>query len=160
MCSNGTYSIQFMPQMTLKSPNLTKIDAKALAMSLTCILDIYLKLKERKGSRLNHFRFWNIKIWLNEEISESKLMDYEERQDEDIMSLEDDKWPLWGKREGKRTWIMRHETNSSSCMEVWNPKYDGNIYSEFEAKFGVLSEVHFRHTIYRFKAWKVRSPTV
>ena len=48
-----------------------------------------------------------------------------------------------------------HETNSSSCMEVWNPKYEGNIYSEFEAKFGLLSEVHFRHTIYRLKLEKL-----
>ena len=30
-------------------------------------------------------------------------MDHEERQDEDIMSLEDDKLPLWSKKEGKKT---------------------------------------------------------
>ena len=51
-----------------------------------------------------HFIFWKIKKGLNEEISESSLMDHEERQDEDIMSLEDEKWPLWSKKEGKKTW--------------------------------------------------------
>ena len=33
----------------------------------------------------------------------SRFMDHEERQDEDIMSLEDDKLPLWSKKEGKKT---------------------------------------------------------
>ena len=63
----------------------------ALAMSLTYILEIYLRLKRMKGCKLNHFRFWNIKKGLNEEISESKLMAHEEKQDKDIMSLSDDK---------------------------------------------------------------------
>ena len=31
------------------------------------------------------------------------------------------------------------------------------MYSDFEDKLGVLSKVHFRHTIYRFKAWEVKS---
>ena len=35
---------------------------------------------------------------LNEEISESRLMDRKERQDGDIMSLGDDKLPLWSKK--------------------------------------------------------------
>ena len=73
-------------------------------MSLTYILEIYLRFKERKWCKLNHFIFWKIKKGLNEEISESSLMDHEERQDEDIMSLEDEKWPLWSKKEGKKTW--------------------------------------------------------
>ena len=30
-------------------------------------------------------------------------MDHEENQDEDIMSLEDEKWPLWSKKESKKT---------------------------------------------------------
>ena len=47
--------------MTLKSSNLIKIVAKALAMSLTCILEIYLRFKERKWCKLNHFRLWKIK---------------------------------------------------------------------------------------------------
>ena len=78
-------------------------------MSLTCILDIYLRFKERKWCKLNHFRFWKIKKWLNKEISKSRLMDLKERQDENVMSLGDDKWPLWSKKEGKQTWKMRHE---------------------------------------------------
>ena len=35
-----------------------------------------------------------------------------------------------------------------------------NIYSDFEDKFGALSGVHFIHTIYRFEAREVRSPTL
>ena len=35
-------------------------------------------------------------------ISNSRLMDHEERKDEDIMSLEDEKGPLWNKKEGKK----------------------------------------------------------
>ena len=36
-------------------------------------------------------------------------MERKERQDEDIMSLEDEKWPLWSKKEGKKTWEIRLE---------------------------------------------------
>ena len=36
----------------------------------------------------------------------------------------------------------------------------GNIYFEFENKFGAVPEVHFIHTIYHFEAWEVRSPTL
>ena len=42
------------------------------------------------------------------EISELRLIDHKKRQDEDIMSLEDEKWPLWSKKEGKKTWKIRH----------------------------------------------------
>ena len=129
-------------------------------MSLTCILEIYLRFKGRKWCKLTHFRFWKIKKWLNEEISELRLMDYEERQNEDIMSLGDHKWPLWSKKDGKQTWIMNHEINSSSCMKNWNSKSSGNMYSDFEDKFEVLIEFHFRHTIYCFEAQEVESPTL
>ena len=44
-------------------------------------------------------------------------MDHEERKDEDIMSLEYDKLPLWSKKEGKKAWEMRQETRFS-CMEI------------------------------------------
>ena len=50
-----------MYHKTLKSFDLIKIVAKALAMSLTFILEIYLRFKERKRYKLNHFRFWKIK---------------------------------------------------------------------------------------------------
>ena len=79
-------------------------------------------------------------------------MDNKERQDKDIMSLGDEKWPLWSKKEGKRTWIIKHEENSSSCMEVWNSKSGGNMYSNFEENFGALSKVHFMHPIFFFEA--------
>ena len=132
-------------------------------MSLTCILEIYLRFKGRKWCKLNHFRFcklnhfrfWKIKKGLNEEISESRLMDYEERQNEDIISLGDHKWPLWSKKDGKQTWNMRHEINSSSCMKIWNSKSSGNMYSDFEAKFEALLKVHFRPTIYFLRLRKL-----
>ena len=73
-------------------------------MSLICTLKTYLRFKGRKWCKLNHFRFWKIKKGVNEEISESRLMDHKERQDEDIMSLKDEKWPLWSKKESKKTW--------------------------------------------------------
>ena len=60
-------------------------------MSLNFTLETYLRLKGRKWCKLNHSRFWKIKKGVNEEISESRLMDHEKRQDEDIMSLEDEK---------------------------------------------------------------------
>ena len=147
MCSNGTYLMWFMYHKTLKPSDLTQIDAKAIAMSLTCILEIYLTFKARKGCKFNHFRFWKIKKGSNEEMSKSRLMDYEEREDKDIMSLEAEKWPLWSKKEGKKIWIMRHEASSSSCMEVWNSKSSGNMYSDFEVRFGVLPKVHFGKAI-------------
>ena len=86
-------------------------------------------------------------------------MNHEERKNEDIMSLEDEKWPLWSKKEGKKTWEMRHEARFS-CMEIQNSKSNGNIYSEFEDKFGVLIGVHFIHTIYLLEAWEVKSLTL
>ena len=46
---------------------------------------------------------------------------------------------------------MRHEARFN-CMEIYNSKFGGNIYSEFEDKFGVLPGVHFRHTIYFFES--------
>ena len=55
MCFNDTYSIWFMNHKTLKSSNLTQIDAKALPMGLTFILKIYLKFKGRKGRKLKPF---------------------------------------------------------------------------------------------------------
>ena len=68
--------------------------------------------------QVKSFYIWKIKKWLNEEMSDSRLMNYEERQDEDIISLDDEEWPLWSKKEDTQTWEMRHEANSSSCMEI------------------------------------------
>ena len=39
-------------------------------------------------------------------------------------------------------------------------KSDDIIYFEFEDKFGALYGVHYIHTIYRFEAWEVKSPTL
>ena len=52
---------------------------------------------------------------------------------------------------------MRYKARFS-CMEIWNSKSSGNIYSDFEDKFGVLPEVHFRHAIYHFEAQEAKSP--
>ena len=68
-------------------------------------------------------------------------MDHDKKKDEDIISLKDEKWPLWSKKEGKKTWEMRHEVRFN-YMEIWNSKSDGNMYSNFEDKFGVLPKVH------------------
>ena len=91
-------------------------------------------------------------------MSELRLINYEERQDKDTMSLEDEKWPLWSKKEDKQTWIMSYEANTSSCMEVWNSKSSGNMYSKFETKFRSIIEVHFMHAIYHFEAREIKSP--
>ena len=56
---------------------------------------------------------------------------------------------------------MENEASSKIhqvCVEIWNSKYGGNIYFEFEATFGALSKVHFGQTIYRFEALKVKNP--
>ena len=59
-------------------------------MSLIYTLEIYLRFKGRKLCKLNDFRFWKIKKGLNEEISDSRLIERKERQNKDIMRLEDD----------------------------------------------------------------------
>ena len=41
----------FMHHKTLKSSKLTQIDAKALAISLTFILEIYIKFKGGRGEK-------------------------------------------------------------------------------------------------------------
>ena len=39
-------------------------------------------------------------------------------------------------------------------------KSNGNIYSDFEDKFGAHYRVHFIHRIYHFESWEVKSPTL
>ena len=63
-------------------------------------------------------------------------------------------------KDGKRTWIMRHEANLSSCMKIWNSKFGDNMYSKFEVNFGVFFEVHFRQAIYHFESLEVRNLTL
>ena len=46
------------------------------------------------------------------------------------------------------------------CMEIWNSKSGGNIYSKFEVKFGALPKVYFGQTIYRLKALEAKNPTL
>ena len=50
------------------------------------------------------------------------------------MSLEDEKLPLWSKKEGKKIWEIRHEARFN-CVEIQNSKSSGNIYFDFEDKF-------------------------
>ena len=40
----------------------------------------------------------------------------------------------------------------SAAWKFRTQKSDGNIYSDFEDKFGALSGVHFVYTIYHFEA--------
>ena len=44
-------------------------------------------------------------------------MERKKRQDKDIMSLKDEKWPLWSKKEGKKAWEMRHKARFN-FMEI------------------------------------------
>ena len=48
----------------------------------------------------------------------------------------------------------------STVWKFRTQKSDGNIYSDFEDKFGALSKVHFIHTIYPFEDREVRSLTL
>ena len=48
----------------------------------------------------------------------------------------------------------------STTWKFRTQKSDDIIYSDFEGKFRVLPEVHCIHTIYRFEAQEVRSPTL
>ena len=50
--------------------------------------------------------------------------------------------------------------DSSSFMEIQNSKSGGNMYFDFEDKFRAIYGIHFIHTIYRFEAWEVMSPTL
>ena len=115
-------------------------------MSLTFILEIYLRFKGRKGWKLNHFRFWKIKKG--------------ERQDKDITRLGDDKWHYRVRKKARKHGKWGLKQDSSSCTKIKNSKSGGNMYSEFEEKFGVFSEFYFVHTIYHFESWEVRSPTL
>ena len=45
-------------------------------------------------------------------------------------------------------------------MEIWNSKFDDNMYSDFKVKFGEFPEVHFMQAIYLFEALEVRNPTL
>ena len=69
-----------MHHKTLKSFYLIKIVVKALAMSLTCILDIYLRFKEKKCASWITLDFERSRKGLNEEMGYSRLMEYDERQ--------------------------------------------------------------------------------
>ena len=51
---------------------------------------------------------------------------------------------------------MRHEAGFN-CMKIWNSKSGDNMYFDFDDKFGILFEVHFRHIIYHFEPWGISS---
>ena len=74
-------------------------------------------------------------------------MERKEMQDKDIMSLEDEKWPLWSKKEGNkaRKWGMKQD---SAAWKFRTQKSNGIIYSDFEDKFGALSGIHYIYTLY------------
>ena len=43
-------------------------------------------------------------------------------------------------------------------MEIRNSKFGYNKHSKFEVKFGGLPKVIFKHVMYHFEAWEVKSP--
>ena len=47
----------------------------------------------------------------------------------------------------------------SATWKFKTQKSNGNIYSDFEEKFGAFLGVNFMHTVYHFEAWEVMSPT-
>ena len=96
MCSNGIYLIWFMHHKTLKSSDLIKNVVKALAMSLTCILDIYLRFKEKKCASWITLDFERSRKGLNKEMGESRLMDYDERQ----VNMDNEAWRKFIKLNG------------------------------------------------------------
>ena len=128
-------------------------------MSLICTLETYLRFKGRKWCKLNHFRFWKIKKRLNEEISESRLMDHKERQDETswVLKMRNDHYRVRKEARKHGKWGMKQD---SVAWKFRIQKYDGNIYSNFKDKFGEIIGVHFIHTIYHFEDREVRSPTL
>ena len=72
-------------------------------------------------------------------MSESRVMDYKERQDGDITSLGDEEWLLRSKKEGTQTWEMRNEArfiklHKSLGLKVWWQHVlwiSGEIWSNF-----------------------------
>ena len=50
-------------------------------------------------------------------------------------------------------WSKIHQV----CMEIWNSRFDGNMYSDFKATFGVFPEIHFWQVVYRFEALEVKN---
>ena len=48
----------------------------------------------------------------------------------------------------------------STAWKFRTQNFDGNIYSEYEDKFGAITRFHFIQTIYFFEAQEVRSPTL
>ena len=44
----------------------------------------------------------------------------------------------------------------SATWKFRTQKSDDNIYSDFEDKFGALSEVHFIHIIYFFRSLRIQ----
>ena len=71
-------------------------------------------------------------------------------------------WKMINDHYGVRNKARKHEKwgmkQDSAAWKFRTQKSDGNIYSNFEDKFGALSIVHFIYTIYRFKTREVRSP--
>ena len=128
-------------------------------MSLICTLETYLRSKGRKGCKLNHFRFWKIKKGLNEELSESRLMDHEEGKTRIswVWKMRNDHYGVRNKARKHGKWGMKQD---SAAWKFRTQNSDGSIYSEFEDKFRGLSGVHCIHNIYFFEAQEVRSPTL
>ena len=73
-----------------------------------------------------------------------------------VWKMRNDHYGVRKKARKHGKWGMKQD---SAARKFRTQKSDGNIYSDLEDKFKVLSKVHFIHTIYRFEDREVRSPT-
>ena len=77
-----------------------------------------------------------------------------------IHSMRYEKIRLWKKLESKQKQERKSKDSLKFKHSNWNSKFGSNIYYDFEVTYGVLLEVIFRHAIYRFEDWEVKSPAL
>ena len=67
-----------------------------------------------KGCKLNHFRFWNIKKWLNEKNKQVKTHGPWGKARQEYMSLEVEKWPLWSRKKARKhgKWGIKQDSTA------------------------------------------------
>ena len=73
-----------------------------------------------------------------------------------VWKMRNDHYRVRKKARKHRKWGMKQD---SVVWKFRTKKFDDNIYSEFEDKFGAFFRIHFIHTIYRFEARAVSSLT-
>ena len=73
-----------------------------------------------------------------------------------VLKMRNDHYGVRKKARKHGKWGMKQD---SAAWKFKTQKSDGNIYSDFEDKFRVLTGVYFIYTIYFFEAWEVKSLT-